>query len=328
MHGKFLLQNICPYMCKSLSETHMWISCFQIEEGLWFLLLQLGALAVFGSAGVKNGSGTRERSSFTAGLDNFLLVRVCIHKISYTIQHRIAESMLRSLAHDSARPDHHIMWSKGSHSSTKDVQVKSCLSNAIFFRFLVSKGWTIVVHSWGRSHQPSCVWFTGSPTAWQTFQRKHAIHIKLTFGPKISFLRARAQPDHRHRGFTQTVFDSWSHACWFLHSASFWILFQLWPVWPWDNKVGGNFRRCAFLFHGTITTETLFTGVLLPWQPRSAFYLGPKTCQCLRTWSRWSKSGQQVFFILHTQACPALPAQSADCLSKVEEGYTFVHVCS
>lgn len=55
---------------KGLTETHIWVPCFQVEEGLRFLLLQRGTLCCLLYHRCKGGSVIRERWSFTAGLYN------------------------------------------------------------------------------------------------------------------------------------------------------------------------------------------------------------------------------------------------------------------
>lgn len=55
---------------KGLTETHIWVPRFQVEEGLWFLLLQRRTLCCLLYHRCKGGSVIRERWSFTVGLYN------------------------------------------------------------------------------------------------------------------------------------------------------------------------------------------------------------------------------------------------------------------
>lgn len=166
-----------------------------------------------------------------------------------------------------------------------------------FFWFSVSKNWTIIVCSWVRSNQPSCVWFTASPTAWQ-LQRKHLftwnwpLHLRYLF-PKQELnlitdvalsLRHFIIPESHVDSLTERVSDSRSSAE------------------PFDHEAIKSEAISADRLPSSVellSPRPSLTGVLLPWQPRSAFYapvvdaveLGPKTCQCLGASSRgtWSR---------------------------------------
>lgn len=98
------------------------------------------------------------------------------------------------------------------------------------------------------------------------------------------------EPMRRHANFTlitecviPTVHvDSLTHRV-------FKFSFQRWAVWPWNNKVRGNFRRSAFLFCWAVITQASSTAATLPWQPMSVVYapvanvveLATQTCQSL-----------------------------------------------
>lgn len=161
---------------------------------------------------------------------------------------------------------------------------------------------------------------------WQTFRRKHAVYLRLTSGPKHLF--TKQEPEHRHDNFTLTLFNFWSHAAILPHRVSESSL-KRWAVWPWNNKVRGNFRRYAILFCRAVITQVSSTAVMLPWQHRSAVYapvvhaveLGPRRvfmgAFSRVCWSQVSQSGQHVLCYLLTQACPSLPAASVKCLYEV-----------